>query len=660
MHSRRSPLLHLLLTLLLAMLAFSAVPAHAVQTGEQLVNSSGTLSAGQTFTTPLYSPNTAANIRLHVDGGSPTDTITMKLLNGISTVKTWVVRSGETSWGYATFPASNGKLSLHNDSGQPLTYALVAYARGVAPGIAEGLSAWTGTARGAGIQSSIQLNVASADRYRFSLGATGGSYQIKVDANYVLKTVVPGNAPNANDSVYYLAAGIHTFTVVQDSAASQVNWSLALAALGGNEVVPIGENSKVLGGGAFFTDEWIPMHIAAAQPVNLSITATGRVTDSLVVELYNGATKVFISTKVFGGEVSWWHSSLAAGGNMLRVMAAGNSAALSYAISIKPIAKTPFTWSGVTYGTTARANSGHSSVQLTFPTSGLYRFTLGASAGRYQLLLDNHYLQKTVSQASGANITAFVPSGTHTLVVAQDPAAASTTWSVAIASATSSSDSLPFTRVGGELGGTSNAFREEWLPLRAVAGSPVNVRVTATGAAADSVRVELYNGANLIYSAAKVYGGEVFWGTSSLTAGTNLLHIVAASGNTGQMGYNVDVRSVASIPSTWQGVARGNGLNSVFKLNAPVSGTYVVTLTVSEGAGQVMIDQTSAAMSQSPTALPPGSTTVLRVPLLAGPHTFKLLQDLNQPRTIWQIASALRRADGVDSAFKVYVPLIVR
>jgi hypothetical protein len=663
MRHRRTSTPRLLVALLLALLSLATAPADAAQPGEELVNSSGALSAGQTFTTPLYSPGSPTNIRLSVAGGTLGDAVTMKLLNGSAVVKSWVVQSDETSWGYATLPATNGQLSLHNDSGKILTYTLIAYARDTTPRIAEGLTAWSGIARGNGLQSSIQLLVPAAGRYRFTLGATGGSFQLKVDANYILKTVVPGKAPNPSDSVYYLSTGVHTFAIVHDPAATLVNWNMALTSLGDIDAVPSSESGHVLGGGAFFAEERVPLQVGAARPVNLSITVTGAANDSLVVELYNGATKVFTSSKVYGGEVAWWSSSLAAGANSLRIVAAGNSAALAYMVSVNPVVQTPFTWSGVTYGNTARANSGHSSIQLTFPAAGLYRFTLGASAGRYQLLLDDRYLQKTVTDTTSTVFTAFVSAGSHKLLMAQDPAAATTRWSVAVTTATGASDALPFSRAGGTLGGAGNAFREEWLPLRAAAAGPINLKVTATGAASDSLRVELYNSGQLVYSAATVYGGEVFWGNAALATGTNLIHIIAGAGNSGQLGYQIELRTVASIPTTWQGVARNTGLNSVVQLNAPVAGTYVVTLTVSEGSGQVLIDQTAlAALRVRPDLSPTASTTVLHVPLSAGMHTFKCQQDPSQPRTVWQIATGLRRADqgGQGGDVKIYLPLVRR
>jgi hypothetical protein len=643
MRKHHSTTFHLIALVSLALLLTWTTPTHAAEPGEELASSSGALNASQTVTIPLYSPG-AANIRLQVGGGGPTDTITMALRNGTSVVASWVVRSGETTWGYATLP-SGGNITLQNNSGAQLTYALKVYARGVTPNITESGATWSGVARGGGIQSAIQLSVPSAGRYRLTFGASGGSFQLKVDSSYILKTVVPGNLPAPTDSVYYLSAGVHTFSVVQNTADTLITWSAALATADSLDTLPSSESSAVLGGA--FREEWVPVQVAAGQSVNLRIAATGAVADQLMVELYNGATRVYSSTNVYGGEVAWGSSTLAAGANRLRVVAAvGNSASLGYTVTLSPIGQPAFTWAGKTYGNIARLGQGSSSIKLNFSTAGLYRFTLGASSGRYQLMLDSQNLQKIVTDTVSSNFTAFVPAGAHTLAVKQDPAQSSTTWSVQIATATQANDTLPFSRGGGTLGGVSNAFREEWLPLRIAADAPVNLRIIATGAASDSLKVELFNGTTLAYSAAKIYGGETFWASTTIKAGTNRLHLAAAAGNTGPMSYKIEVRSVDSIPGTWRGVALAGGLNSVVRVNAPVAGVYDVALTLDEGAGQVLVDAGASVALQSIT--PVSSSTTLRVPLAAGLHTFTLKQDSGpiSPRTIWQIAASLRAADG--------------
>src|SRR5262249_4557476 len=146
---------HLIALLSLALLLTWTTPTHAAQPGEELVNSSGALNVSQTVTIPLYSPG-AANVRLQISGGGPGDTITMALHSGSSIVSSWVARSGETIWGYATLP-SGGNLTLQNNSGTQLSYALVIYARGVTPNITESGATWSGVGRGGGIQSAIQL-----------------------------------------------------------------------------------------------------------------------------------------------------------------------------------------------------------------------------------------------------------------------------------------------------------------------------------------------------------------------------------------------------------------------------------------------------------------------------------------------------------------------
>lgn len=634
--------LRLLFILVLALLLPRATATRAASAGEELANASGTLSAsstiGDTFTTTIYSPG-PANIRLEVSGGTTADKITLTV-QGASTPQTWDVRSGETSWTYATIP-SGGKLTLQNKSAKALTYKLNAFARGVAPTIADDTAAWSGTASGAGIESAIQLDIPTAGLYRFTLAATSGSFQLVVDgdANYLRKTVKAGSAPSANDSVYYLSTGTHTFTVKQEQVPAQLTtWSMELALVGGNDAVPYTENSAVLGGGSFFTEEWIPLQVAAAQPVNVRIDVAGAATNSLIVELYDGTGKVFTSAPIFGGEVAWGTSALTAGANRLHIVAGNNSAALAYTVTVNAVAQTPLSWSGKTLG----KNTGGSTIKLNFPTSGLYRFNLTAAPGRYKLQLNGTYLHKIVTDAAPTNFTAFVAAGSYPLVVTQDTSVANTDWTVEVTAASGAADALPFSRTGNTLVGTSATFKDEWIPLQIPTGQPVNVTVTVSGAANDAVKLELYGDPtkSAVYSATTVYGGEIFWANTALTTGTNLLHIVAAAENTGPVGYQVDVRSVATIPSTWQGIAHGNGLKSSVQVFAPIEGVYNVVLTISSGTGQVLIDAGTPVTNGVQTR---GNTITLRVPLTKGAHTVTFEQDAAAPATTWEIATSLRR-----------------
>ena len=291
---------------------------------------------------------------------------------------------------------------------------------------------------------------------------------------------------------------------------------------------------------------------------------------------------------------------------------------------------------------------------LTFPAAGLYRFTLGASAGRYQILLNSHDLQKTVTSA-GATFTAYVAAGTYPIVIAQDPAAASTNWSIAVAPTDAAVDSLPYSRSGGTLGGPNNAFTQEWLPIQTGADIPVNLKVSVTGVAADALQIELYkaNSTDPPYRIAKVYGGEIAWGSAALATGTNLLHIIAPATNSGRLDYQIDVKAIDAITGSWSGTSLSAGLNSTLRVSAPVAGTYNVTVTVTTGTGQVLIDATVLAKKGIHVA---SSTTVLRVPLSAGLHTFTFKQDAGQPLTSWEIAASLRSSD----TRKVFLALLRR
>lgn len=663
MQDRMLRRLVVLVALVLTVLPLASLPAYAAQPGEDVLNGEGTLSPGETFTTPILSSG-AANLRLIVSGtgSAATDTLTMTVqqpgTSGMTDVKSWVVRNGETAWGFATLP-SNGQLVIHNNSSAAtLNYKLNGYARGTTANIAGGQATWSGTARGAGIQSAVQIDVLSAGLYAFTLNAASGSYQIDVDSNYILKTVVKDRAPSASDSIYYLSAGTHTFTIKQLAAADTTSWSMKLDLVGSADALPSSENSAQLGGGTF-SEEWIPLNVAANQPVNVRVEATGGNTQSLTVQLYNGssATPNFESTKIFGGEVIYGSSQLTAGSNRIRVVADGNTTPLAYTVTISAIPQTPLNWTGITYKNTTRPNAGHSTAQVAFPKDALYNFKLGASTGRFQLLVDDTYIQKIVTDTASTAFTAFVPAGTHRLEVAQDAEAATTTWSVEVSPTATLSDALPFQRAGGTLEKpAANAFSQEWLPIRVTAAQAVNMKLSVSGAPSDAVKLELCNASGQNCRSSSVFGSEVFWAKDALTAGTNLLHITTSPTNTGKIDYQIAVQPVAAIPSTWQGIARDNGGNSTVQLNAPVNGVYNVTLNVSEGAGQVVID--GGQQTPSTTIRANGSTVTLRVELTRGLHTFTFRQNTSTPtqHSVWEMSTSLRRSN---QQF-VYLPFVRR
>jgi hypothetical protein len=590
------------------------------------------------------------NLRLQVSGGAPGDIVTLTLRNSANQpIQSWRVRSGETIWGNATLP-SGSQFVVQNGSVNNVSVSLKVYARGTVTELAEGSSAWQGVALGAGTDSTnsaVQLTVPSAGLYRLTMAASAGSFQLLVDDNYLRKTVVSGSPADPADQVYYLDTGTHSFRIIQDaSTGEQTSWSVSFSRVGELDTLPSSEKAGQLGGdtgGGAFVEEWLPLQLGTAAAVNIRIAPVGVVSDTLTVELFNDATRVFTSTAVAGGEVFWATSSVAAGANALRVRAAdGNSAPLAYTVTISPLASPPFTWSGTSYG----SNPAQARIRMSFPQNGLYRFTLGATSGRYQLRLNQTDLQKVVTRA-GADFTAYVPAGTHQLTVDQD-STTNTSWSVTVAATSNVADSLPYKRSGATLGGTANDFSEEWLPVQSTADTPVNLKVAAEGGDADdTLRIELYSAgqATPIYTATKLFSSEVFWSNTQLISGTNWVRVVAAPSNTEPMSYSVELAAIPSIPVTLSGVSLGTGLNSAVQVNAPQAGVYNVVVTITVGTGQVRISDAPALALAG--AEIQSSNLTLRVPLKAGPHVLSFLQDSAQPRTEWQVALSLRSPEVV-------------
>lgn len=634
--------------LLLALFVPQPPAARAASPGELITQINATLAANYT-TQPydLFQPSSElANIRVSVSGGAAGASATLIVRQGAADMASWQVRNGETTWGTATLPAGS-KLVLRNDSASSLAVAVEVYSADVLPRIAVGIDTWQGTSDAAGIVPAITLSAPASGLYRFTMSATSGAYQFLVDGlgdaaarPHVRKTVKAGSAPADTDSVYYLPAGQHTFAIQQDTAAGAVGWSVKIAPVGGNDALPSDEDGAALGGVAFFREEWVPIQVPADQQVNIRVSATGAAADSLGVELFNGATRVYSSTTIVGGEVTWGSTGLTAGANALHVVTRANNAApLAFQVHIEAVGAAPFDWAGKTAGSTDRAASGHSTIRLSFPTSGLYNFTLGAAAGRFQFLLGSNYFKKTITDTT--TLSAYVEAGTYALEVAQDPLAALTDWSVKVQAGSAPADSLPYSRTGGGLASVSGTtFSDEWLPIQMAADAAVNIKVVVHGASGDSLRLELFNGEGSRYSAATVYGGETFWASTGLATGANRLHLSATGSN---LSYEVIVDGVAVIPASgawqWAGESRPNGLTSFIRLNAPVDGIYSVVLNVAQGAARPVIGGDSDQPTRS------GAVVTLRVPLASGLHTFTVEQDSALAEaTSWTMSVDLQRA----------------
>lgn len=635
----------LLLMFALALVLTPVLPTTAAEPGATLLSFLGALSGTVPSRTLPLTSGGPANLRLAVSGGAPTDTLTLTVLDASNTEReSWIAYSGETIWGYADLP-DGARLRL-TTSGVTLNVALTVYARGTLGNPTETDTEWSGTARGVGLDSTnsmIQLVAPSAGLYRFTLGAAQGSYQLVVDDDHVRKTVVSGNPLDPDDTIYFLTAGVHTFQIIQHPDVAITEWSVAFSPAGSTDQLPYSETAPELGD--VFPEEWVPIQIPAAQPVNVRIAVNGAESDRLEVALFNGNTQVFTSTAVAGEEIVWGSAELSAGANRLRITTQdGNSAPLAYTVTLAALPEPELEWSGFSYG----VSPDNSQIRVRFTRAGLYRFDLQANAGRYQLRLNNTALQKIVT-SDGATFNAYVPTGTHTLVLDQD-SRTDTRWAVTITPLEATSDTLPFRSTGTTLGGSANDFTQEWLPIRSETRQRVNIRVTATdGNTSDALRVQLFRSGSstALYNAANVFSSEIFWATTDLVTGTNLLRISALGGNEAALSYQVEISPVSDIPTSWSGVALGDGLHSALTINAPEEGIYTVVVTLTTGAGQLLVESPDLPVAPSIAQVPQQSADSvirLRVPLTEGFHRFVFAQDAEQPRTEWSVNAQLLRS----------------
>ncbi|RME09917.1 MAG: hypothetical protein D6802_10770 [Ardenticatenia bacterium] len=549
------------------------------------------------------------------------------------------MQSGETAW-RSLILTNGGTLLLQNPTATVLNYSLTVWVEDVLPSFADGVIVWEGTAQNDGVQSTIRVNAPQSGLYAFTLEAPQGAYRFIVDDTYVQKHVVNGAEPSPSDAVYYLEAGVHTFRIEQQPAHPMSTWRVAVSFVGGTDTLPWMESGQEIGGSGNFTSERIPIFVPDGANVNIRFAVDGDAEDALQFVLFNGATPVYTSTNVYGGETNWATAQLTSGLNTLVVQALdANTSGVTYTATVDVLPSTAYTWSGRTYGTTARPYSGHSTIRLTFPESGLYDFDLTSTAGRYQLYLDTMYIQKTITD-SLTSFRAYVPAGTHTLELWQDPNAPVSEWSVSIAASGAGSDTLPWMAVGGNLGGSGNAFDEEWVPLYVSGGGVVNARMTIEGAMDDKVYMAVYTpDGTPLYESQAMYGGETVWQTFALTDGLQLVRVWADVANTAPVTYRIALMDVPALPSAFSGVADQDGMVSDVQFQAPVDGLYEFTLVTTEGSAALQFPS-GLTRQQQPLALNT-ITTTLRIEFTAGYYTFQVVQDPMFTRTVWAVNADL-------------------
>lgn len=613
-----------------------SVSLYTPQQGGDLLSVSGTLAPDQSTLAYQVFHTGIVNFELTVDGGTPADSLTLSVGQG-GTPQTWTAQSGERFWGTIDLSTTANSWVVSNPTGGgPLDFTLRVYAQGTVPVVADGGTTWSGIAAGGASASTIQLNFPTSGLYTFSftVGA-GGRYQFLLDNDYLQQTVEANEAVEA-----YVAAGTHTLTIWQDPAVASTEWGVSMSAIPNMpaDTLPYAQTDGQLGGtGDAFDEAWFPLAYTDTISVNVTVEVAGAATDQVLMELYNSAgTTPEWTVTAYGGETVWIPASLVAlsgGVNRLHFSATGNTGAVNVVTTVHDVPTTPYAWVG-----DARGNGVHSQILLDVPTSGLYEFDFGVQSGRFQFALNDAYFQTSVEQSGP--VTVYVPAGRHTLTVRQDSAVALTEWAVAISSAGATWDTLPYTQISGEIGGSANDFAEDWWPLALEEAAQANVRVTVTGNPSDSLSLDILGAGALAQGADVIYGGETRWVTVDLTAGTNRLHFVG--NDTGSpLTYQVDVYALEMVPTDWAGVALQDGGDSYVRFIAPVNGTYDIEFNFSEGAILPVVDP-AAPLSPIQASDDLSGTIRIRVPLTTGVHTLQLVHDRNLPRTVWDGNVTLR------------------
>jgi len=367
------------------------------------------------------------------------------------------------------------------------------------------------------------------------------------------------------------------------------------------------------------------------QPANVVLDlAPGAGDGMLAMEIEDGSGASVFSGEALDGESVWTTVTLKPGTNVFTLTNAVGQPTVPYTLTVYAVGDVPYTWTGSSRGT----GTWRSHVSLDFPSSGLYTFDFGAEAGRYQFLVDDAYIQKSVA-ADGA-VTYYVPAGVHDLRIEPDGNEAETAWTVDITGPGAANDTLPTTQSGAGMGG--GVFGREWLPLYLAGAAEANFMLTAGGQTADTFDVKLYRGdADTPFTTVRdVQGGESVWWTADLAAG--LTRIELAADATGLMTYTLTVNATPTVsdgtPASWDGTSAGSGNQSQVRFAVDAAGLYAFDYGV--GAGQYQFKIASDGVIQK-TAMQDGAVTYF---LGSGDHTLTLMQDPNEAETAWSLAIA--------------------
>jgi hypothetical protein len=370
-----------------------------------------------------------------------------------------------------------------------------------------------------------------------------------------------------------------------------------------------------------------PVFGGGDQPANLVLDlASGSGSGTLSMDVEDGSGSVVFSDAALDGETLWAAVTLTPGANVFALENVGTEV-VSYTLTVYAVGKAPITWSGSSRG----AGTWRSTISLDFPTGGLYTFDLGVDAGRYQFVVDDDLIRKSV-EADG-EVAYYVPAGVHDLRIQPDGSEPETAWTVDISGPGAEHNTLPTTRSGRGLDGS--AFVREWLPLYLAGPAEANFQLVAGGQAADTFDVALYQGsADTPFAIlSDVQGGESVWWTADLDAGLSRIELVAQA--TQSLTYTLTVNARPTVgegaPASWMGSSAGSGNQSQLRFAVDAAGLYAFDYGVDAGRYQFKIE--SAGWIQK-TAMQDGAVTAF---LEQGDHTLTVMQDPTESETDWSL-----------------------
>jgi hypothetical protein len=570
-----------------------------------------------------------ANFELTLDG-DPGDGLIVSLYQGGASVYTTpVVYGEETFWWPATLAAGVNLIQVTavGNAGS------LAYDLSVRP-VPAPPKTWSGTAKDSGGNSAVQLDVAANGPYTITLDTPTGFAQVLIDGATLASDVRLMALSRVTEFLVPLTAGIHIFEIAQDVSYVTTDWTLGVEPAPGDGVVA--HLTGTLDPGKH-VDPQVPLFGTQNKPVNFRLAVTGAGALDLAIEDGSGGS-AFAGT-ARAGETVWGTATLKPGQNTFTFVSSG-ATPLDYDLTVYEIPEAPYDWAG----DSAALGDWNSHVKLSFPASGVYTFDLGVLSGRYELTVDDEYIQKIV-EANG-EVSYYVPSGVHLVTVVPDRTGDDTSWSLGVSAPGAANDSLPYIRFGQQLWSDPAKFNSEWLPLSVVDPVQANFKLTLTGVPTDVLGVSVYGGlsASEIASVADVHGGETVWWSADLPAGVSRIQLLADSGNAGPLAYTLTVQAKPGLPTSWSGVSVSDGNNSRARFEVDTSGLYnfgyevnssVLAKTdgIAPGRYQFLVDSNFIQKTVE-------SAGMVRYFLAAGTHELTIVQDPSAPVTDWALEIA--------------------